>query len=64
MATVKSSSSDLIEVVTLKTKKRTPEAVYQGVCAVMNWNEGKAVTEEEYDKAVAAFLNRPIGGGK
>ena len=46
----------------LKTIKETPDAVFEGVKAMMEWTNGRQVTEEEYDAAVAEFNNAPIDG--
>ena len=46
----------------LKTIKETPDAVFEGVKAMMEWTNGRQVTEEEYDAAVAEFNNSPIDG--
>lgn len=36
-------------------------AIHNAVCLKMGWAAGKAVTREEYDVAVDAFLNAPAG---
>ena len=46
----------------LKTIKETPDAVFEGVKAMMEWTNGRQVTAEEYDAAVAEFNNAPIDG--
>ena len=46
----------------LKTIKETPDAVFEGVKAMMEWTNGRQVTEEEYYAAVAEFNNAPIDG--
>ena len=46
----------------LKTIKETPDAVFEGVKAMMEWTNGRQVTEGEYDAAVAEFNNDPIDG--
>ena len=47
----------------LKTIKETPDAVFEGVKAMMEWTNGRQVTEEgEYDTAVTEFNNAPIDG--
>ncbi len=57
-------NEEMIQIEDLKTKNNTPEHVYSGVCAKMNWKSGKAVTEKEYQAAIEAFLKSPINGGK
>ena len=46
----------------LKTIKETPDAVFEGVKAMMEWTSGRQVTEEEYDAAVTEFNSAPIDG--
>lgn len=46
----------------LKAIKETPDTVFEGVKAMMEWTNGRQVTEEEYDTAVAEFNNAPIDG--
>lgn len=45
----------------LKGRRKTPAAVFAGVCLSQGWRAGKMVTEREYDAAVAAFAGSPIG---
>ena len=46
----------------LKAIKETPDTAFEGVKAMMEWTNGRQVTEEEYDAAVAEFNNAPIDG--
>ena len=46
----------------LKAIKETPDTVFEGVKAMMEWTNGRQVTEEEYDAAVTEFNNAPIDG--
>ena len=46
----------------LKVIKETPDTVFEGVKAMMEWTNGRQVTEGEYDAAVAEFNNAPIDG--
>ena len=46
----------------LKVIKETPDAVFEGVKAMMEWTSGRQVTEGEYDAAVTEFNNAPIDG--
>lgn len=46
----------------LKAIKETPDTVFEGAKALMEWTNGRQVTEEEYDAAVTEFNNAPIGG--
>ena len=46
----------------LKVIKETPDAVFEGVKAMMEWTSGRQVTEGEYDAAVTEFNSAPIGG--
>lgn len=45
----------------LKELRKTPAAVFAGMCLSQGWRAGKMVTEREYDTAVAAFAGSPIG---
>lgn len=46
----------------LKVIKETPDMVFEGVKAMMEWTSGRQVTEGEYDAAVTEFNNAPIDG--
>lgn len=46
----------------LRTKYKTPPAVFAGVCAAQGWRAGKRITEQEYTAAVAAFTGAPMDG--
>ena len=46
----------------LKVIKETPDAVFEGVKAMMEWTSGRQVTEGEYDAAVTEFNYAPIDG--
>lgn len=46
----------------LKVIKETPDTVFEGVKAMMEWTNGRQVTEEEYDAAVTEFNYAPIDG--
>lgn len=45
----------------LKETSKTPDAVYQGMCAANGWQKGRAVTPEEYQKAQQRFLGAATG---
>ncbi len=49
-------------VETLKLQHGTPDPVFRGMMAMQNWKSGKAVTGEEYEKAVEKFLRAPADG--
>ncbi len=53
---------EYLAVEKLKEINRTPEAVYQGMCAANGWQKGRAVTPEEYREAQQRFLGAAIGG--
>lgn len=53
-----------LSIETLKEKNKTPDAVYQGMCAANGWQRGKMVSQEEYRQAHQRFLNTVIGGGR
>lgn len=42
-------------------KKKLPAAVHLGAIVRAGWSAGKAVTEAEYDAAVADYLKSPAG---
>lgn len=46
----------------LKVIKETPDTVFEGVKAMMEWTSGRQVTEGEYDAAVTEFNKAPIDG--
>ncbi len=46
----------------LREINRTPDAVYEGMCAANGWQKGRAVTPEEYWEAQQRFLGAAIGG--
>lgn len=48
----------------LKEKNKTPDAVYQGMCAANGWQRGKVITQEEYQRAQQRFLGAAMGGAK
>ena len=41
--------------------KKTDSAVFAAVCTMKNWNKGKKVSEEEFDKAVNEFNGAAVG---
>lgn len=45
-------------------KKKLPASIHLGAIVQAGWCAGKAVTEAEYDAAVAAYRKSPAGGGK
>lgn len=59
-----STPPELFSIEELKEKNKTPETVFQGMKAAENWKTGKAVTEEDYKKALNNFLKSPMGGKK
>lgn len=48
----------------LKQENKTPDAVYQGMCAANGWQRGKIVSEEEYRQAHQRFLGAVMGGAR
>ncbi|MGN0710497.1 MAG: hypothetical protein ACI4LO_01960 [Anaerovoracaceae bacterium] len=52
---VEINRAEIFSIEDLKLRRATPEAVYQGVKALMKWKSGKQLTEEEYIKAVEKF---------
>ena len=53
---------ELVDIKMLAEKHKLGPVVFIGICAANRWQTGKCVTEAEFDKAVADFLNRPIAG--
>lgn len=45
-----------------KELRKTGLAVFTGVCARNGWCGGRQISGTEYDKAVAKFLQEPLGG--
>jgi hypothetical protein len=42
--------------------RRIPAPVFAAVRQMKGWSEGKKVLEAEFNEAVNAFLNAPVGG--
>lgn len=55
---------EFLAVEKLKEINKTPEAVFQGMCAANEWQKGRAVTPKEYWVAQKRFLGAAIGGRK
>lgn len=49
------TSPELLTIETLRTRSRTPAAVFAGVCAARGWKPGRTMTGQEYAEAVAGF---------
>ncbi|MDO4720473.1 MAG: hypothetical protein Q4A78_07400 [Peptostreptococcaceae bacterium] len=49
------------DIESLSQKNDISESILEGVKAMKDWPGGKAVTEEEFLKAVSDFLGSPIG---
>ena len=56
--------SELKTIEILQRDLKTANSIHEAVKAANGWRNGKAVTTEEYKKAVDKFLNSPIKGGK
>ena len=56
-----SKSLQYFSIEEIKEKTSTPEPVFCGVCSAEGWKDGKQVTEDEYNAAVAMFLQCPMG---
>lgn len=54
-------SQELLPVETLREKHRITRPVFAGVCAANGWRPGRAMTEEAFLQAVAAFTKAPMG---
>mgnify|MGYP001075899736 CR=1 FL=1 len=51
----------LLELDTLRKRHNITQPVFAGVCAANGWKPGKAMTEETFLRAVAAFAGAPMG---
>lgn len=58
-----STSEELKDIETLKQNLRIATSIHEAIKAANGWRDGKAVTMEEYTKAVNNFLKAPIKGG-
>ena len=55
---------ELKVIETLKNDLKIADSIHEAVKAANRWRNGKAVTTEEYKKAIEKFLKAPIKGGK
>lgn len=60
----KNNQSEYYDISEMQEKEKTPEAIFRGVCSAEGWKNGKKVTEDEYNSAVAMFLSQPMGRRK
>ena len=51
----------LLELDALREKHKIARPVFAGVCAANGWRPGRAMTEETFLQAVAAFVGAPTG---
>ena len=56
------TSPELLTIETLRTRSRTPAAVFAGVCAARGWKPGRTMTGQEYAEAVAGFTGAAMHG--
>ena len=56
------TSPELLTIETLRTRSRTPAAVFAGVCAARGWKPGRTMTGQEYAEAVAGFTGAARDG--
>ena len=56
------TSPELLTIETLRTRSRTPAAVFAGVCAARGWKPGRTMTGQEYAEAVAGFTGAAMDG--
>lgn len=54
--------SECFTVEKLKELCKTPDAVYEGICASKGWHKGRVVSMEEYKEASRYFLGAVVGG--
>ena len=59
---IKKESATFLAVEEHATNLQVPAPVIQAVMQAQNWAAGKKVEKNEFEKAVNAFLNAPIGG--
>lgn len=53
---------ELLEIGELRKQHKISRAVFAGVCSAQGWKPGKAITGEEFLKAVAEFTGAPMDG--
>lgn len=54
-------TQELLSIDTLREKHKITRPVFAGVCAGNDWKRGRAMTEEEFLRAVADFTGAPMG---
>ena len=59
---IKKESATFLAVEEHAANLQVPATVFQAVMQAQNWAAGKKVEKNEFEKAVNAFLNAPIGG--
>lgn len=57
------ATSELKDIETLQQDLKISNSIHEAVKAANSWRRGKALTGEEYKKAVDKFLKAPIKGG-
>ena len=59
---IKKESATFLAVEEHAAQLQVSAPVFQAVMQAQNWAAGKKVEKTEFEKAVNAFLNAPIGG--
>lgn len=59
---IKKESATFLAVEEHAANLQISAPVFQAVMQAQNWAAGKKVEKSEFEKAVNAFLNAPIGG--
>jgi len=59
---IKKESATFLAVEEHAANLQVSAPVFQAVMQAQNWAAGKKVEKNEFEKAVNAFLNAPIGG--
>ena len=59
---IKKASATFLAVEEHAANLQISAPVFQAVMQAQNWAAGKKVEKTEFEKAVNAFLNAPIGG--
>lgn len=59
---IKKESATFLAIEEHAVRLQISAPVFQAVMQAQNWAAGKKVEKTEFEKAVNAFLNAPIGG--
>jgi hypothetical protein len=62
--TKEAAKEEIYEIAELASQKKLPSWETAGLAAACSWKPGKKVSVKEFEKALALFRKRPLGGGK